>query len=286
MSGNIVSRPVVTFSLASADALVANAPQKVLIVGQYVTAGAGVTNGSWHKNLANDGSENSKFGRTSVLAEMIRAFKKIAPQVQLDCVALAESGSGVARVVDISITGTATESGTLQLIVGSEKLYKYSLPVTSGQAAATVLANAVALINADLDCPFTASVSTSNLRLTADTKGTIANGYPIGYVGAIAGLTIGNVTQSTAGSTDPTLTTVLDVIGDARYQGIVWPYADVAAVGTLLTNRFNANNAVLDGVAFAPLSDTHANILSTLGGANFNNKSVVVLADELQSESS
>ena len=137
MSGNIVAQPNVTFSLASADADAANAAQKVLIVGQYVTAGPGVTNGSWHQNLSNDGAENDLFGRTSQLAEMIRGFKKIAPQVQLDCVALADNVSGVARVVDISFTGTATAQGTYVITVGSEKLYRFSVPVANTTAGAS-----------------------------------------------------------------------------------------------------------------------------------------------------
>lgn len=284
MSGNIVGKPSVTFNLASADSEVANAPQSVLLVGQYVTAGSGVSNGSWHQNFPNDGSENAKFGRTSMLAAMIRGFKKIAPQVRLDVIALAAGGGAVARVVDINVTGTATEQGTLTLIIGSERLHKFTVAVPNGTTAANVITAAIAAINADADCPFTASVSTTNLRLTADTLGTIPNDMPIGYEASIAGLTFGSVTQSTAGATDPTLTTVLDVVGNTRYHGIVWPYVAVSAVGTFLTNRFNANNAVLDGVAFTGLSSTHAGILGILGTADFNNQSIVFLADESQSE--
>lgn len=285
MSGSIVSQPDVTFSLASADVEVQNAAQRVLIVGQYTAAGSGVSDGSWHQNLSNDGSENSLFGRTSQLAMMIRAFKKIAPQVQLDCIALADSGSGVPRVVDIGITGTATAAGTLVFIVGSEKLHRFEVPVAVGDAAADVISDAIAIINADVDCPFTASVSTTNLRLTADNDGTVANDFPVERIGSIAGLTIGNVTQSTAGSVDPTLTSVLDAIGTTRYQGIVWPYsAAVSPVGTLLSARFNASNAVRDGVAFVPAANTYANLLSLAAGADYNNQSIVLIGDETQSE--
>lgn len=282
--GNVIGQPSSTFSLASADVEVANAVQKVLLVGQYVTAGAGVSNGSWHQNLDNSGGENEKFGRTSMLAAMVRAFKKIAPTVQLDAIALADA-AGTARVVDIPITGTATEAGTFQIVAGSEVLHKFSLAVANGEAAATTLSNAVALLNADLDLPCVASVSTTNLRLTFQNDGTIANGLGVEITGVVAGITIGTVLESTPGATDPTLTNILDVIGNTRYQGIVWPYAEATEeVTELLDSRFNVTNNVLDGVAFTARVDTHANLLTDLATAEKNSQSLVFIGDELISD--
>ena len=178
--GNVVSQPSVTFSLVSADQEVSNAPQKVLVVGQYVSAGTGVSDGAWIQSIGNAGEENALFGRTSNLAQMVRGFKKIAPQVQLDAISMAEAGAAAARVVDIEVTGTATAAGTLFITVGSERLHKISVGVSSGDAAAAVATAAVAAINLDLDCPYTASVATSTtIRMNSPTwRSTRSTGRP------------------------------------------------------------------------------------------------------------
>ena len=283
--GNVVSQPSVTFSLVSADQEVSNAPQKVLVVGQYVSAGTGVSDGAWIQNIGNAGEENALFGRTSNLAQMVRGFKKIAPQVQLDAISMAEAGAAAARVVDIEVTGTATASGTLYITVGSERLHKIEVGVSSGDAAAAVATAAVAAINLDLDCPYTASVSTSTtIRMTSDNPGALANDDPFGWSGSVAGITLGTPTQSTAGATDPTLTSILDVIGETRYQAIVWPYAARSVLTDLLDARFNVTNKVLDGVGFTMTQDTKANIVTELG--SLNSQSLVLFCDETQSESS
>ncbi len=282
-AGSVVIQPDVTFSLASADADISNTPQKVLFVGQMLS-GSSAGAGAWEQNIANGGAENALFGRTSQLAEMIRAFKRIAPQVQCDAISLDDNGT-TDRVLTSALTGTATEDGTFTITSGSDRLYKTDVAVTSGDAAATVVTAALAAINLLLDCPFTAAANPAGtLEWTADNAGTVANGYAIEITGVVAGLSWGNIAQGTAGATDPVLTDILDAVGTTRYQGIVWPYADIAEVGAgFLTGRFNASGSVLDGVAFVPAMDSHANILTTLAGSTYNNQSIVVLADELTS---
>lgn len=282
--GNVISRPSNTFALASADAAAQNAPQRLLLVGQILAAGS-AANGSWHQNISG-GDENALFGRSSQLAAMVRAAKEITDAVQVDAIAI-DDAAGAARVVDISITGAATESGTLFITVGSERLFRFAVGVLSGDTAATVVGNAIAIINANIDCPYTATVSTTNVRMTADNLGAVANDDPIEIEGTVAGLTLGAVTESTAGATDPTLTTVLDVIGNQRYQGIVWPYPDdTAPVVALLLSRFNATNDVLDGVAFVPSSASFATHTGAgrLLSSDYNSQSMVYVVDEATTE--
>lgn len=279
--GSVVAQPSVSFSITSADAEVANTAQKVLMVGQFKTAGQGVSNGSWHQNIPNDGSEDALFGRTSMLAAMIRGFKKIAPQVQLDAIALADVGTAF-RTMDLPISGTSTEQGEYEIIVGSELLHKFKLSVASGEAAATTMANAVTLINKDLDLPVVASVlAATDLRFIAVNAGTVANTLGFEIKGLVAGLTAGVVGQTIPGAVDPSLVNILDIVGSTRYQGIVWPYGDTTEeVTEFLDGRFNVTNAVLDGVAFAPLVDTHALLLTELATAEKNSASLVAIVDE------
>ena len=281
MGGSQVLQPEVTLTLANADREVSNLDQKVLIVGQKV-AGGSATEGDLHANISSSGApEDALFGINSQLAAMIRAFKAVNPVVQIDAIALNDNGSGVPRVMIVTFIGTATEAGTLVLVAGSEKLHRFEVPIANGVAAAAIPALALALVNADTKCPYTATDATGGvLHLTADNDGTVANDLGVGCSGAVAGISGQAVTEGTPGSVDPTLTTILDNAAD-RYQGIVWPYGSGAALDTLLLfldPRFNPTNEISDGVGFVSLVTTHT--LGLAAGNAENSPSLVVFCDK------
>lgn len=287
VAGSVVYQPSVSISLLSADQVQQNSPQRVLLVGQKTASGSAAS-GAWVRDIGNSNEEIGLFGRDSMLAEMVRTFKKYAPQVSLDAIALADAGGGVAKVATIGITGTATAAGTLIFRVASDRR-KFTLAVANGEASATTLANAATLLNADPELPFDVTVVSTNLTFTAINKGTVANDLGIEVEGTVSGLTIGAVTISggsaVAGSVDPTLTTVLDVVGTTRYQGIVWPYPDaVAPVVSFLNSRWNVSDQVMDGVAFTGKADTYANLLTLLATSDYNAIPLVAILDELQAE--
>jgi len=120
------------------------------------------------------------------------------------------------------------------------------------------------------------------VAITAANAGTYGNSIPLEIRGEIAGIST-TVTGMSGGATDPVLTSVFDVIGDRRYQAIVWPYpSDTAQVRALLDPRFNADGKVLDGVAFTAINDTFGN-LNTLGGG-LNSQSLVVFGGKQETE--
>lgn len=285
VAGSVIYQPSVSISLLSADQALANSPQRVLLVGQKTSAGSAAS-GAWVRDIGNANEEIALFGRDSMLAEMVRTFKRYAPQVALDAISLVDASSGgqAARVVGIDIQGTATAQGTLVFRVSSDRR-KFTLNVASGEAAATTLANAATLLNADPELPYNVTVVTTVLTFTAINIGTIANGLGIEIEGSVAGLTIGAVTQSVAGAVDPTLTNVFDVVGTTRYQGVVWPYADATdEVTAFLDARWNVTDQVLDGVAFTAKADTYANLVTLLGTADKNSLALVTILDEIESE--
>jgi phage tail sheath gpL-like len=250
----IVSQPEVTLSLASADLAVANTDQKILVVAQQADAGGSATALALSQQIGGDRAEDGLYGRTSHAALIVREIKRYAPQLHIDAIGVDNSG-GVARVFTIALgTGPSTAAGTITLTVGSEKNHKftYTTPAVGEAAAATATAIA-ALVEADLDCPYSAAAATTNVVLTADNKGTVANSDPIGTTGTAVGLAI-TQTETTPGSTDPTIaTTIFDVIGSERYQQIVWGWdaaATVTTIKTFLDARFNTTNKILDGVAY------------------------------------
>lgn len=290
--GNEIREPFVGLSLISADLPAANAAQKVLMVGPKIAAGT-ATSGALIENIENNGAENGLFGRDSFLAEMVRMFKRIAPQVQLDVIPLAENGSGVPATYTITVGGTtASEAGTLGVTVGSAKYHTFSVAVAVGDTPTAVALKIVDAVNADLNCPFNAGSAAGVVTLTATTDGTLGNNQPIAvnpvgmFAGSISGLTF-TVAAGATGSADPTelsSTAIFDVVGNRRYQGVVWPYyTNFATLRTFLDARFNVNNRIVDGVGFVPAIDTYSNLLAILNA--INSQSLVFVCD-LQSNGS
>lgn len=275
----MVSQPDVTVNIIAANTTVSNTAQKVLFVGQKVAAGT-ATSGELNEAIQNDGSWDTLFGANSQLAGMIRTARDLNKVTQFDAIAL-DDASGTPASGSFAITGTATEVGTLTFVVGSKVDYAFAIPVASGATAASLGALLEAAILANTECPVTASDTTGTVTLTADNDGSIGNKIPLQLIGSVAGISV-TTTAMSSGATDPTLTSVLDVIGDERYQTIVWPYSsDIATVKTFLDARFNVTNAVLDGIAVIPMVDTYANLVSTADA--LNSQSIVLLGDEVQS---
>jgi phage tail sheath gpL-like len=273
MSDSIISEPNITLNIISADQNVENTPQKVLFVGQKTSAGS-ATSGALVQNIGNDGAEDDLFGENSILANMIRAARRINTLTQFDAIPLSDNGAGTAATGTLVISGTATEAGTFTFIVGSEENYSYEVSVADGDTAATVALALEALIDADEKVPVTAGVATATITFTCVHKGTLGNEIGLKLDGTVAGLTF-TLTGMASGATDPVITSVFDVVNDLRYQSIVWPSTYTkSTVIDFLDDRFNSTNSILDGVAVMSINDTYANVLTALDG--LNSKSLII----------
>ena len=281
--GSKVSQPRTTVNIVNASVAVQNTVQKVLFVGQKVSGGS-ATAGALVENILNDNSEDTLFGLDSMLAAMIRAAKKENQVTQFDAIALDDDGSGVDATGTIVITGTATGAGTLVVAIGSEKNHKFNVAVASGDTPTVIGDSIEAAINADTKVPVTAVNVTGTITMTAVNAGTYGNDIGISIEGTVDSVTHA-VTVMSSGATDPTLTSVFDVIADKRYQTIIWPYPDdTSEVRTLLDARFNVTNKVQDGVAITTKQDTLSNHLAV--ATALNSQSLVLISDKLESETS
>ena len=272
------ANPNVTVNIVSALTQVANQPQKVLFVGQKLAAGTAVA-GELQSNIQNDNSWDALFGGASQLSAMIRAARLLNQVTQFDAIALDDAGGAVDATGTITFVGTATEAGTLEIVVGSEQNHKVSVAVADTDSETDVADAATIAINASTNVPVLASNTAGVLTVTALNGGTYGNTLGIESIGSVAGITGSAVAAMASGATDPTLTGVFDVVGDTRYQGVVWPYADDTSVlRTFLDARFNVDNDVLDGVGFTSKTDTLANLTSTYGA--LNSQSLLVDGDK------
>ena len=276
-----IIQPRLSYALTGTQNAISNNDQRILVVAQLLPAGS-ATAGALVEDIANGGAEDGLFGAKSMIAALVRAIKVRNQQIAIDAIGLADAGGGTAADGELVFAGTATEDGSYEIIAGSEYSHKYTIAVTSGDTA-TVIGDAVeAAITADTKVQVTASNTTGTVAITADNAGTFGNSIPLEIRGTVAGITT-SVTAMSSGATDPTLTSVFDVVGNKRYQGIVWGYpSDTAVVRSFLDGRFPVDGRVLDGVAFTAINDSVAN-LSTLG-SGLNSQSLVMIGGKLETE--
>lgn len=277
---SFVSKPDVTLNIVAGASDVENAPQKVLMIGQG-SSGTVAAN-SWTQNIGNSNNEDALFGRKTMIASMVRAFKSINTLSQVDVINVSDPASSNQATATITFTGTATASGNFEIAIQSEKLHKFSVPVSVGYTNELIAASLDSKINADDSILFSSSVTTDTVTITAVAAGTEFNDTPIRVINNIAGITA--VTTAVAGGTgQPTIPSLDDTVGDTRYQTIVYPASyDNDTIKDFIDDRLNATNIVLDGVAILTVTGDSSAVQSS--ASNFNSQSVVVFGNKLQAK--
>lgn len=151
------------------------APAFALLAGQKLSTGS-VANRS--VTIVGDKQEDALFGRGSMLASMVKAFKKNYPTATPYVYALDDPLGGAKATATIAVTtATATASETLRFEIGGREII---VNVLSGQSDSTIKTNIINAINADLDSPFEAiSATSSTLTVRFKHLGTIGNGIKI-----------------------------------------------------------------------------------------------------------
>ncbi|EHK6606564.1 phage tail sheath subtilisin-like domain-containing protein, partial [Escherichia coli] len=177
-------------------------------------------------------------GAGSQLARMVEAYRQTDPFGELYVIAVPEA-TGAAATVTLTVTGEATETGTVNVYVGRTRV---QAPVTNGDNVTTIASSIQDAINAVPALPFTASSSAGVVTLTARHNGLCGNEIPVslnyyGFGGGEvlpAGVQIA-VATGTAGTGSPVLTGAVAAMADEPFDYIGLPFNDTASVNTLVT---------------------------------------------------
>jgi hypothetical protein len=273
-----IAQPEVTASLRAAGVTAGLTPEKLLFVGQK-NGGTAVSGALVQNVLSDETVINGLVGADSPIGLAIKRARRRNGETQFDFISLDDSGTGVDATGVILIGGAATEDGTLTVYIGSKKFNAYTIAVTNLDTP-TIIGDAIAAaIAADTEVMVTAVNTAGSVALTAKNAGTIGNTIGLKVDGAVGGVTVA-ITAMASGALDPVLTGVFDVVGNERYQGIVWQFEqDLAELTDFLDPRFNVTNNVLDGRGFVGITDTFANHLVTLAAEN--SKSLSINVDKL-----
>jgi len=283
MSGSsIVSQPRVTIGIEGAQENIGNSAQQILIVGAYNPANGTATAAALTENVPNnDGAINTLFGAKSHIASVARNVRKMNGINKVDAIAIDATSLTTASTATVTVAGTATASGSFDLVVGSYKDHKLTINVASG-ATATVIGDAIdTAIAADTSLQVTSSNSSGTVTLTASDKGLTGDVIPLEIVGgsSVAGVTAVVTTGFASGAGDLATAGLFDVIGNERYQTIVYPStSDVSILTDLLDARWNADNIVLDGVGIVGSVGTYSQVLAV--GTAQNSQSLMVIGSK------
>ncbi len=260
------SSPSVTLAIVTPQQLAGVTDHKVLIVGQMLTGTA--VAGELQQNVNTVGGEDALFGIRSHVAGMVREFRRINKDTQVDVIGLAD-GAGTAATAVITIVGTATEDNTLVVNLGSGRQHSFSIDVLTGDDATAVADAVTAAAALDLDSPFTVANVAGVITATAENLGTLANSWAAQVVGNVAGVVPTITSGWASGATDPVLTTLFDPVANIRYNTVVWPQSwTITELTDFLDPRFNTTNDVLDGVGIFHKNDTLANLKTAVSTLN------------------
>lgn len=243
-------------------------PYRALLVGQRLAAGTVAALVPTRISSADQAREY--FGQGSMLAQSAEAWFANNRFTETWAIALDDNAAGAFAAGTVTITGTASETGTLNLYVGGRQV---QVAVASGTLQAAVATALAAAINALPDLAVTAAVdgvTTNQVNITARHKGEAGNGIDLRlnyYLGqkTPAGLTVAIVAMA-AGTANPALAGLITAMGDEWFNIIALPYTDAASLTALeseLDDRWGPMRPI-EGHAFAAAVGSQAT-LSTLG---------------------
>jgi phage tail sheath gpL-like len=254
-------------------------PYKGLLIGQKLAAGTATADTV--VKVTNVDQVIVLGGRGSMLHRQALGWFASNRSTELWLGVLADNGAGVAATGTIVFTAAATGSGTIAFYLGGERV---TVGVASGAATTTMATDTGAAINANLDLPVTASVSGSTVTLLFRHKGQVGNTYDIRHsyrdgeaLPAGVAVTITTLGGVIAGTTNPTLTTLIAAMADLWFQIWSHPYTDATSLTAIeadLLSRFGPLRSI-DGIAITSASGSFGT-LSTLGSGRNSQQSVIV----------
>lgn len=252
-------------------------PHVALLIGLRLTTGTIAAEVVTPITGAPQGGEY--FGRGSQLAQMITAWKAANPNTEVHALALNEDVAGVKATKTVTITGTATEDGTLAFVWGGRRR---TVAVTTGDDQTAVALAIKTADDEDGDSPTTSAAALGVATVSARHKGAYGNDLAIFlnyYAGekTPAGITVA-IADGVSGTTDPDVADAIAVLGgDTQYHTIVIGWngdANMDALEAEMVSRWSALRAI-EGVAFAGFRGNYADT-QTYGDARNSPYSTVI----------
>lgn len=243
---------------------------KILVIGEMLDTGT-ATAGALVEDVVSKTDAKTQFGASSPLYQAINlALSIFNPngisrfsgdyRAKLNVIGY-KIASGTVGVKKIALTGTAV-AGKIKVYVGSE--YKtIEIATTAGEAKADIATKISDALNAISNQPFTASVVSDDVILTASMKGIWFNKCPVVVVENTSELTA-TVSTTTAGVGAIDISALFTTIASKKFDYIVFDGSLMTAdLANSLKTRFNTiANKNLTGIYVGAMTDSVADYVT------------------------
>ncbi len=245
-------------------------PARVVLIGQMLAAGSGQPL-TVYSNMTSGAQVAGLGGEGSMIAGMAHKCFKQTPNVPVDIVMVADAAGAAKAVYTLTVGGAWTLANTQVPYVAGRRI---PVGVGATDTLATVATNICDAIN-DVDgLPVIATSAGAVVTLTALNAGLEGNNIDVRMnanpgEALAAGMTIA-IAKSTAGATNPSLSTALPAIGGIWYTSIAIGWQDSANLSALAAELARRLGAMvkLDAVGFSTLTGTYGQIITAKGALN------------------
>lgn len=215
-------------------------------------------------------------GLGSIAAKMHEIYRQNDASAEVWMV-MVDDPAGAKASGTLTVSGSASESGTLNVYIGAQKV---QIAVIAGDANTAIATAINAAINADTTLPVTSTVASGVVTVTARHFGLVGNDITLqlNYRGAAggektpAGVTVAVVTL-TGGTGSPSLSSALAALGDEEFDFIIHPFSDTTSLDALKTLMNDATgrwayNRQIYGHVYTAKKDTYSNLVALGLGRN------------------
>ena len=148
---------------------ISSIPRKMLVLGSADTAYQGAKDKIIPISKA---KQAERFGLGSQLHLMLKGIFDTSLNFEVYAAAVSEAEDANEAAADITVTGTATKSGTIYVYIGG---IRTATNVKTGEDASQIHANMIKAISSVLEVPVKAADGTDKVTLTSKWKGKTAN---------------------------------------------------------------------------------------------------------------
>jgi phage tail sheath gpL-like len=209
--------------------------QTTLLFGQMLAAGTAVPD---HPLIVASAADVlAAAGQGSFLAAMATRYLERDTFGPLYIVPLVDNPAGVAAAGSITVAGTASASGTLNVYIAGVRI---QVGVAAADAAAAVAAKLNTAINANLDLPVTSTAPAAVVQIVCRHKGELGNDIQLiqNYLGSaggeypVPGVTL-TIAPMTGGTANPLLSNGIAALSSSPFDFIGMPFTDTVSLNAM-----------------------------------------------------
>lgn len=222
----------VEFDNSKAVGGLVNETARILLFAPKLSTGTGKANTPVMVTRSSEGVD--VFGLGSIGAAMLESIFEITRTIETWVVPIEDPSAGTAAKGTVTVTGTATESGTISLYVAGKLV---QIGVALGDEATDVAEAIETVINAELELPVTASAAEGVVTVTCRHKGTIGNDIDLrtNYYSSqkdVQGISVVCV-SCTGGSGTPDIDDAIAALDEKQYNTMICAWADDTVLAAL-----------------------------------------------------